>query len=87
MPPSRGHRPTEKSGFSGRSPTISMDFRNKSLAALLEYLRMPMGIKNSPATCKCLMDVVLKGMHRPEVFVYLDDIVIHSAKLEEQFLL
>ena len=29
------------------------------------------------------MDVVLKGMHWNKVFVYLDDIVIHSETLEE----
>ena len=43
-----------------------------------EYLQMPMGIKNAPATFRCLMDVILKGIHGTEVFVYLDDIVIHT---------
>ena len=42
-----------------------------------------MGIKNAPATFQRLMDIVLKGMHGTEVFVYLDDIVIHSETLEE----
>ena len=42
-----------------------------------------MGIKHAPATFQRLMDVVLKGMHGTEVFVYLDDIVIHSETLEE----
>ena len=48
-----------------------------------EYLRMPMGIKNAPATFQRLMDTVLKGMHGTEVFVYLDDIVVYSETLEE----
>ena len=43
-----------------------------------------MGIKNTPATFQRLMDVVLKGMHGTEAFVYLNDIVIHSGTLEEQ---
>ena len=54
-----------------------------TLRGHFEYLRMPMGIKNTPATFQRLMDVVLKGMHGSEVFVYLDDIVIHSETLEE----
>ena len=48
-----------------------------------EYLRMPMGIKNAPATFQHLIDDVLKGMHGTGVFVYLDDIVIDSEALEE----
>ena len=49
-----------------------------------EYLRMPIGITNAPATLQRLMDLVLKGMHGTEVFVYVDDIVIHSETLEER---
>ena len=48
-----------------------------------ENLRVPMGIKNAPATFQLLMDMVLKGMHGTEVFVYLDDIVIYAESLEE----
>ena len=44
---------------------------------------MPMGIKNAPATFQRLMDIVLKGMHGTEVFVYLVDIVIHPNTLQE----
>ena len=40
----------------------------------VEYLRIPMGIKNLPATFQRLMDAVLKGIHGIEVFVYLEDI-------------
>ena len=45
---------------------------------------MPIGITNAPATLQRLMDLVLKGMHGTEVFVYVDDIVIHSETLEER---
>ena len=48
-----------------------------------EYLRMPMGIKNAPATFQRLMDIVLKGMNSTEIFVYLDDIVVYAECLEE----
>ena len=48
-----------------------------------EYLRMPMGIKNAPATFQRLMDNVLTGMHGTEAFIYLDDIVVHSETLED----
>ena len=42
-----------------------------------------MGIKSAPPTFQRLMDVALKGMHGTEVFVYLDDIFIHSDTLQE----
>ena len=48
-----------------------------------EYQRMPMGIKNAPATFQRLMDTVLTGMLGTEAFVYLDDVVIYSETLEE----
>ena len=47
------------------------------------YLRMPMAIRNAPATFQRLMDTVLNGMHGTEVSVYLDDIVVYSETLEE----
>ena len=48
-----------------------------------EYLRMPMWIKNAPATFQCLTDTVFKDMHGNKVFVYLDDIVVYAESLEE----
>ena len=48
-----------------------------------EYLCMPMGIKNAPATFQRLMDTLLKGMHGTEVFVYLEDIVVYADSLDE----
>ena len=47
-----------------------------------EYLRMPMGIKNAPATFQRLMDNVLTGINSTEAFIYLDDI-IHAENLED----
>jgi len=48
-----------------------------------EYLRMPFGLKNAPATFRRLMDSVLMGLQQDEVFVYLDDIVVYVRLLDE----
>ena len=48
-----------------------------------EYVRIPMGLKNSPATLQRLMDQVLLGLQGTELFVYLDDIVIYAKNLED----
>ena len=51
--------------------------------AHLEFLRMPFGLKNAPATFQRLMDRVLSGLQGIELFVYMDDIVIYATSLEE----
>ncbi|CAK9816540.1 Retrovirus-related Pol polyprotein from transposon 17.6 [Anthophora quadrimaculata] len=48
-----------------------------------EYVRMPEGLKNAPATFQRLMDQVLRGLQGIEVFVYLDDIVVYAKNLDE----
>ncbi|CAL1680994.1 unnamed protein product [Lasius platythorax] len=48
-----------------------------------EYLRMPFGLKNTPATFQRVMDNVLTGLQGIELFVYLDDIVVYARSLEE----
>lgn len=48
-----------------------------------EFLRMPFGLKNAPATFQRLMNIVLSGLNGTEMFVYLDDVVIHAKTLEE----
>lgn len=48
-----------------------------------EFNRMPFGLKNAPATFQRLMNTVLTGLQEIECLVYLDDIVIYSANLEE----
>ena len=40
-----------------------------SLNGHYEYVRMPMGLKNSPATFQRLMDQVLLGLQGTELFV------------------
>ena len=46
-----------------------------------QYKRLPMGLKNSPATFQRLMDLILAGI--PGVYIYIDDILILAKDLEE----
>lgn len=51
---------------------------------LFQFTRLPFGLVNSPATLSRLMDQVLGyGELEPNVFVYLDDIIIVSNTFEE----
>jgi len=40
------------------------------------FCALPMGLSNSPATFQRLMDLVLRGLTRESVLVYIDDIVV-----------
>ena len=46
---------------------------------------MPFGLTNAPATFQRLMQDILGDLYLKEVTVYLDDIVAHTATLEEHF--
>jgi transposase InsO family protein len=48
-----------------------------------EFLRMPMGLKNSPSTFQRVMDNVLRDLQNTICLVYLDDIIIFSTSLQE----
>ncbi|CAK1577914.1 unnamed protein product [Parnassius mnemosyne] len=48
-----------------------------------EFLRMPMGLKNSPSTFQRVMDNVLRGLQNHICLVYLDDIIVFSTSLQE----
>lgn len=48
-----------------------------------EYLRMPFGLKNAPATFQRMMDNVLRDYQYKTCFVYMDDIVIFSKSLQD----
>lgn len=48
-----------------------------------EYLRMPFGLKNAPATFQRVMDHVLRDLQNKVCLVYMDDIIIFSTSLQE----
>lgn len=48
-----------------------------------EFLRMPMGLKNSPSTFQRVMDDVLKDLLNRCCVVYQDDILCFSTSLQE----
>ena len=50
---------------------------------LHEFVRMPFGLCNAPATFQRLMQIVLAGIEWKFCFVYLDDILICSETFEE----
>ena len=50
---------------------------------LFEAVKLPFGLRNAAQTCQRFMDEVLRGL--PFVFVYIDDILISSATIEEHY--
>jgi hypothetical protein len=50
---------------------------------LSEFVRMPFGLCNAPATFQRLMQKVLAGLEWRTCFVYLDDILVASRSFEE----
>ena len=50
---------------------------------LFEFLVMPFGLSNAPATFQRYMDALLAGLKWKNLLVYLDDIIIFSATFEE----
>lgn len=68
---------------------IKMDPRDSHKTAFstpfghYEFVRMPFGLKNAPATFQRLLDNVLRGLQGNTLFVYLDDIVVYANSIEE----
>ena len=48
-----------------------------------QFKKMPMGLKNAPATFQRLMDRILLGLQNVEMLVYLDDIIIYARSLAD----
>ena len=55
----------------------------KAKEGLLEWLIVPLGLKNSPVTFMRLMDDILHPFTNSFVVVYLDDILVFSQTWEE----
>lgn len=48
-----------------------------------EYVRMPFGLKNAPATFMRVMDSVLRDLQGKSCLLYVDDVIVYSTNLEE----
>jgi hypothetical protein len=48
-----------------------------------QFIKMPFGLNNAPATYQRCMDVILMGLKGIDCLVYLDDIICFSATMEE----
>ncbi|KAL5471130.1 hypothetical protein EMCRGX_G029213 [Ephydatia muelleri] len=52
---------------------------------LFQFCVMPFGLTNAPATFQRLMERVLAGLHWTTCLIYLDDILIFSATVQQHF--
>jgi hypothetical protein len=48
-----------------------------------QYVKMPFGLNNAPATYQRRMDVILMGLKGIDCLAYLDDVICFSATMEE----
>ena len=55
-------------------------------AGLYEFIRMPFGLSNAPATYQRMMDQILKDGLRKFTCVYLDDVLIYSDTFKEHLI-
>ena len=67
----------------------TLDEKSKKITAFsfeggqYSFKRLPMGLKNSPATYTRLMELVLRGLQYEICLCYIDDVVIFSRTFEE----
>ena len=52
-------------------------------AGLYQYIRMPFGLKNAPASFQRTLDIILSGYKWKSCLVYLDDVIIYSNTVED----
>ncbi len=49
---------------------------------LFQFKRLPMGLKNSPATFQRVMEAVLHGLNWKYCLIYMDDVLLYSANFK-----
>jgi hypothetical protein len=70
---------------------LEMDERDRHKTAfitkygLFEHTKMPFGLCNAPSTFQRCMEFIFRGMQWQTILIYLDDIIIFSADLDEHF--
>ena len=68
---------------------LDVDVRDRAKTAFVchrgcfEYLRMPFGLCNAPASFQRAMDVILAAYRWKTCLVYLDDVIVFSKTFEE----
>ena len=66
---------------------IKPDHREKTAFSChrghFQFIKMPFGLNNAPATYQRCIDVVLMGLKGTDCLVYLDDIIGFSTTMEE----
>ena len=50
---------------------------------LYEYVRMPFGLCNAPASFSCLMEACHGDQNYETLLIYLDDILVFSSTVEQ----
>ncbi len=54
-----------------------------SHVGLYQFLKMPYGLANAPATFQCLVEKVLQGYIDKMCLLYLDDIIVFGDMFKE----
>lgn len=67
----------------GEEDKDKMDF--KSHHGWFAFILIPFGLKHSPRTFQRDIDVILSQVKWQYALVYLDDVVVFSESLEQQF--
>ena len=52
---------------------------------LFEYTKMPFGLCNAPSTFQRCMELIFRELQWQTILIYLDDIIIFSSDIDEQF--